>query len=195
MSSQTPNPLAQLAAQQRAAAAAANPVFYVPASERDQIRGYFVLKVYAVCHPKTSDSESGETNHWTLSFDIGNGESVGLDIQPDLSKSYTNGGFKASVIISYPECVVTNNARKDLVSVTYSRPVGWYVDYLASAGRFKYAFTPGNVGCWNWMIDTLQLLADAGEVNSTESASARSALAYLWPDHSPSAPAAGTYFP
>jgi hypothetical protein len=136
------NAFAAIAAQQQAAAAAAaaNPVFYIPASRREEIRAYTVLKIYAVCHPKSAASGSGKTNHWTLSLDIGNGRSVRLDIQPNPQQSHTNGGSKALIVLSLLDYVVTNNAvRHDAVSVTYSRPVSWYIDYLASGGRFKYA--------------------------------------------------------
>jgi hypothetical protein len=170
-------------------------VFYIPASRREEIRAYTVLKIYAVCHPKSAASGSGKTNHWTLSLDIGNGRSVRLDIQPNSQQPHTNGGSKALIVLSLLDYVVTNNAvRHDAVSVTCSRPVSWYIEYLASGGRFKYAFTSEEIGCRTWITDTLQLLADVGEVNSVESESASRALAYLWPDAKPARPAAGVYF-
>lgn len=197
MSGQQSNLFAQIAAEQQAAAAAAaaNPVSYVPASGRDEIRAKMVLKVYAVCHPMTATSGNGKTNHWTLSFDIGNGQGVRLDIQPNPQRPHTNGGDKAHIVLSLLNYVVTRSAeRYDAVSVTYQRPVSWYIDYLASAGRFRYAFTSESIGCRQWITDTLKLLADVGEVNSTESESARRALAYIWPDNRAAEPAAGTYF-
>ncbi|OCK83771.1 hypothetical protein K432DRAFT_401764 [Lepidopterella palustris CBS 459.81] len=198
MSTENSNLFAQIAAQQQAAAAAAaaaNPVSYIPASKRDEIRAQTVLKIYAVCHPVTPASGTGKTNHWTLSFDIGSGRGVRLDLQPNPQQPHTNGGSKAYIIISLLDYVVTSNAvRYDPVSVTYQRTVGWYIDYFASGGRFRYAFTSQGVGCRQWMIDTLKLLADVGEINNAESELARRALAYTWPDNRAAEPAIGTYF-
>lgn len=191
----TPSPLIAAQQQAAAAAAAANPVLYVPASARDEIRTYNVLKIYAVCHPKSAASGTGKTNHWTLSFDVGNGQGVRLDIQPNPLQTHTNGGMKAQIIVSRLNYVVTNNAeRYDPVSVTYSRPVSWYIDYLASGGRFRYAFTSEGIGCRQWIRDILKLLADIGEVNSSDCESARRSLGRLWPDNRTAEPAAGTYF-
>jgi hypothetical protein len=149
-------------------------------SARDEIRTYNVLKIYAVCHPKSAASGTGKTNHWTLSFDVGNGQGVRLDIQPNPLQTHTNGGMKAQIIVSRLNYVVTNNAeRYDPVSVTYSRPVSWYIDYLASGGRFRYAFTSEGIGCRQWIRDILKLLADIGEVNSSDCESARRSLGRL----------------
>jgi hypothetical protein len=131
MSGQSSNPLALLAAQQRAAreASAANPVSYVPASKKDEILAYTVQRIYTVCHPITPTSGNGQTNHWTLALDVGEGKSVGMDVQPNPQQPHTNGGDKAFVILSLLDHLITSDAeRHDLVSVTYGRPVGWYVD-------------------------------------------------------------------
>ncbi|KAF2676660.1 hypothetical protein K458DRAFT_492313 [Lentithecium fluviatile CBS 122367] len=197
ISAQNSNLFAQIAAQQQAAlaAAAANPVTYVPASKTNEIREKLVLKIYAVCHPIMTTSGTGKTNHWTLSFDVGNRQGVRVDIQPDPRQHAANGGNKAYVIVSLLDYLITNKAeRADPVSVTYQRSVGWYVDYLASGGRFKYIFTPQGIGCRKWVTDTLKLLADVGEANKTEVDTATRALAYTWPDNRPAEPAAGTYF-
>jgi hypothetical protein len=193
------NLFAQIAAQQQAAAAAAaNPVSYVPASRRDVIRAYPVLRLLAVCHPPTTTTGgTGITNHWTLTFEVSDSKSVRLDIQPNPNPSqiHTNGGQKAYVIVSELEYLVTTHAvRFDIVSVTYQRTVGWYIDYFAAGGRFRYAFHPQGVGCRQWQTDTMQLLSDTGNVNRAESEVARRALACTWPDGRPAAPAAGTYF-
>ncbi|KAF2650735.1 hypothetical protein K491DRAFT_608304, partial [Lophiostoma macrostomum CBS 122681] len=105
------------------------------------------------------------------------------------------GGSKASVIISLVDCVVANDAlRQDSISVTNKQPVGWFIDYLATKGRFRYAFTSEGVGCRQWVTDTLKLLADEGEISSAESDSARHALAHTWPGGCAAGPAVGTYF-
>jgi len=143
----------------------------------------------------TVTSGNGKTNHWTLSFDVGNGRGVRLDIGPNPQQTHTNGGGKAWIVLSSLEYLVTRNAKRyDLIAVTYLRPIGWYMDYLASGGRFQYAFTSEGVGCRRWISDTLKLLSDVGEVNSNESELARRALAYLWPSQEASEPAAGVYF-
>ncbi|KAF1962483.1 hypothetical protein CC80DRAFT_161789 [Byssothecium circinans] len=190
------NLLAQIAAQQQAAAAAAaaNPVSYIPTRNKDWIREQKVLSICAVCHPLTATSGTGKTNHWTLSFDIGNGQGIGFDIQPNYQQTHTGGGMKAFVVSSFDYVVTPNAERSDLVKVTHSRPVSFYIDYLASRGRFRYAFTSEGVGCRHWIRDTLKLLADAGEIDSVDSESARRALTYTWPDNCASEPAAGTYF-
>ncbi|KAH7406412.1 hypothetical protein DE146DRAFT_786260 [Phaeosphaeria sp. MPI-PUGE-AT-0046c] len=197
MSGQSLNPLALIAAQQRAAreAATAKPISYVPPSKKGEILGYTVERIYAVCHPVSPTSGSGETNHWTMKFDVGEGKSVSLDIQPDPRRPHTNGGFKACVIVSLLGDHITVSAeRYDLVSVTYGRPVSWYIDYFASAKRFRYAFAPSGIGCRQWITDTLQLLADAGEVNRQESTNAQNAIVYLWPARTPCGLVSGTYF-
>ncbi|KAF1850956.1 uncharacterized protein K460DRAFT_400990 [Cucurbitaria berberidis CBS 394.84] len=198
MSNQISELFAQIAAQQRAAAAtaAANPVSYIPRSKKEEIRAQLVLKIYAICHPMSDDSGNGATNHWTLSFDIGNGHGVSLNAQPNPQQPpHTSGGDKALITVSETKYVVPVDAIRDgLISVMHSRPVSWYIEYLASKGRFRYAFTPEGVGCRRWLIDTLKLLADAGEVNSADSETARHSIAYLWPENRADEPANGTYF-
>ncbi|KAF2679673.1 hypothetical protein K458DRAFT_115815 [Lentithecium fluviatile CBS 122367] len=197
MASKTSNLFAQIAAQQQAAAqaAATNPVTYVPGSKQDEIRGYTVLKAYAVCHPVAPGSGSGKTNHWTLSFDVGSRRGVRFDLQPNPQQLHSNGGMKACLIVSLLEYVITNNAaRYDPLSVTYARTIGWYIDYLASGGRLRYAFTAEGVGCRKWITDTLKLLEDVKEIHSEESEMARRAIAYRWPDCVADEPAAGVYF-
>jgi hypothetical protein len=167
----------------------------VPASKKDELLAYTVQRIYAVCHPITRTSGTGQTTHWTLTFDVGEGKSVRMDIQPNPQQPHTNGGDKAYVILSLLDYLITSHAeRHDLVSVTYGRPVSWYVDYLSTGGRFKYAFSPDGIGCRKWATDTLQLLADIGEVDRTQAESARNAIAYLWPARTHSAPVGGTYF-
>lgn len=197
MSSQSVNPLALIAAQQRAAreAAAAKPISYVPASKKDEILARTVQGIYAICHPISPTSGNGQTNHWTLIFDIGGGESVSMDVQPNPAQPHANGGDKAFVILSFLDHLIPTHAeRYELVSVTYRRPVGWYVDYLSTTGRFKYAFSPDGIGCRKWITDTLQLLANIGEVDRTQAESARDTIAYLWPACTHSALVGGTYF-
>lgn len=84
--------------------------------------------------------------------------------------------------------------RQELVSVMHSRSIGWYVDYLSMMGRFKYAFAPDGVGCRKWITDTLQLLADVGEVDKEQARIAGNAIACLWPSGIHGAPVSGTYF-
>lgn len=193
------NLFAQIAAQQQAAAAAAtaNPVSYVPPSRRDAIRAYPVLRLLAVCHqPTTIAGGTGKTNHWTLTFDVGDNTSVRLDIQPNSSiPLHTNGGQRAQVIVSELNYLLTTHAvRYDIVSVSFQRNVGWYIDYFAAGGRFRYAFHPQGVGCRQWHSDTMHLLGESGNVNNAESEAARRSLACTWPGGHPAAPSAGTYF-
>lgn len=154
-----------------------------------------IHKIYFVCHPLTAAVAAGGTNHWTMSLDVGDGQGVRFDLQPNPQQTHTNGGSKAHLIVSHLSYVVTQHAvRSDPVSVTYSRTVGWLIDYLISAGRLRYAFNPQGVGCRNWMTDTAKLLSDVGEANQTESETARNAIAYIWPDQKYSQPAVGVYF-
>lgn len=97
MSGHSSNPLARLAAQQRAAreATTAEPISYVPVAKKDEILVYTVQRIYAICRPVSGTSETGETNHWTLTFDVGEGTSVRMDVQPNPQQPHTNGGFKA----------------------------------------------------------------------------------------------------
>ncbi|KAH9861418.1 hypothetical protein J1614_011164 [Plenodomus biglobosus] len=176
-------------------AALANPISYVPPSKKDEILAYTVQRIYAVCQPITRTSGNGQTNHWTLTFDVGEGKSVGMDVQPNPQQPHTNGGDKAHVIVSLLDYLITIEAERcDAVSVTHGRTVGWYTDYLSTDGRFKYAFSPDGIGCRKWVTDILQLLADIGEVDKSQAESAGNAIAYLWPAGTYSAPTSGTYF-
>ena len=189
---------AQLVAAQNArnAAMASNPISYIPASMRQEIREKTVLKVFVVCDSITPRSGDGTTNHWTFAFDVDNGQSVRLDVQPDYNQRQPNGSMKSSVIVSWladyvvPECA----ERADPVSVTRSRSLGWYIDCLQDGGRFKYMFTAEGVGCRQWITDTLHLMADAGEFDGEECLQARNAISHTWPSGTLSPPTPGTYF-
>lgn len=176
----------RMAAVQRAAAgaSASKPVLYIPASRQEIIREKLVRGIYLIYHPEKHVAGTTEsTDHWTFSFDIGNGHSLGLNIQSSFNQSYTaNHGLGTTFIVSELDYLVeTCHPRVVPVSVRHERTVGWYIDYLLSHKCFKYAFDYDRLGCQNWMKDTVQLLSEAGEIDKAESAVASDALMRIWP--------------
>lgn len=161
------------------------PVQYIPANQKDYIRGLQVLEFSADAHRVSSGAK---TNHWALYLAIGNGQSVRIDVQPNPQRAATTiqGGSKANLLISllrYPKSNSVNHSED--IGVAPGLLVGHVVDYLVQSGRDRYDFTPEGVGCRKWTTDTLALFGEAGWLDKDAVERAKSAIAKFWPDGTP----------
>lgn len=116
-------------------------------------------------------------------FDIGNKQSVELDIQPDHRPSgeyAPNKGHKASVIVSLLDHLPIEYSPKSIrIPVVHRRTVGWYMDLVGDA--VYYAFNSEGLGCRGWCHDMIERLVGQGEIGRAEGEAAQENMLYLWP--------------
>ena len=149
-----------------------DPVRYVPASEKDQMRALRIESILAVAHEPL---EIGG-NHWCFYLQTENSdrtESICIDTVPSHTEPSTviQGGSKSYMIISKKASPIHQNSENADTSngtcftkicplpVSKETTVGEVIDLLIKEGRQKYEFSPKGTGCRKWVADQIWLLS------------------------------------
>ena len=170
------------------------PVVYVPAPNKDQVRNLLVHGIYAVSHETIPIP--GGANHWCLYFRTSKHESVRVDMTPSHIQPSTvlSGGSKGNMIISYPQSPWSNSVTCVVsMSVCENLTVGFQLDYLIASNRHRYEFDGSGQGCRTWTSDQIHLLSNAGYMTGPV-AEAHSAILLAYPSKTPVALARGAYY-
>jgi hypothetical protein len=117
-------------------------------------------------------------NHWCLYLQVGETQSVRIDVVPSYTQPSTilQGGSKANIVISYLEYVVSNSATCTCtMAVCSDLKVGWVLDLFINSGRHKYEFDSQGRGCRNWTQDQITLLLEQRYLTSSAEADAAKA--------------------
>jgi hypothetical protein len=176
------------------------PIKYVPASDKADIRAKPVYALHAIAHEHIPGPHAGGlTNHWCsyLQTSESEEESICINAQPNPQQQATtiSGGSKADVIVGVVHGPVVNATHTAKIRVAKGVTVGQIVDCLAQHGRDRYDFTADGVGCRRWNTDTLTLLAQQGWLIGSEAIEAATDdIKKLWPEGIPLALDNGMYY-
>lgn len=158
-----------------------DPVKYIPASERNQLRAWSVRDLLAVAHEPL---EVGG-NHWCFYLQIEDSdgtESVCIDTIPShiTPSSIIPGGSKSYTIISKKPSPIHQRGKNEdagtdisfmkicRLPVSKDKTVGDIVDLLIQRGRHRYEFSSEGTGCRKWVSDQIWLLSDVNLVTDVK---------------------------
>ncbi|KAF2477185.1 uncharacterized protein BDR25DRAFT_276920 [Lindgomyces ingoldianus] len=173
------------------------PVRFIPAASEAAIRGLTVSRFYAAAHKVESQHTTGakRTNHWAFYIQSTTNDWIRIDVTPSGLPGPNNGGSKANIVISHLPYKSLSNSVEHQNELRLQTPitVGWIVDTIVGAGRDKYEFNAQGVGCRNWIVDQLALLASA--FHGPDVQAATNDVSMLWParTQSPLSSGAGYY--
>jgi hypothetical protein len=168
-----------------------DPLNYIPASSRGEIREKIVYYVHLVAH---SVLQSGG-NHWDIYLQTGAKESVRLDMNPGAFPGRI--GFLGRLDISRHNYPVTNRHQL-LTTIAAARrcTVGFVLDAIVRADNHRYEFTKNGRGCTSWVQDQFYLFIDIGLLPPGHERNFEKAITTAWiggRSHGPSAVTRGVY--
>ncbi len=131
------------------------PVRYIPAGNRHQIRAFAVLSLLVVAYSKLKKGG----NHWCFYLPVSNSRPIRIDPNPTgLTGTVLPGGTKANVVVSELSYYVSNQAEHvETVSGQGGLTVRDFIDAITNEGHHKYEFDKNGIGYRNSVTDQINL--------------------------------------